>query len=148
MPNAETNFYLNDSCCGSDSGPNPNRSGGGSGDVLFKSFPASKPTIELQQTRSRLTLRRTLITKLADRFRDKGEFRRGETYLFFTDLGGYEVEIAFELPTPVYSKLTKITCLSYRALSYSENKARQLFLDFVKAFSITSPDVSTHLRPD
>ncbi len=78
--------------------------GGGSGDVLFKSFPASKPTIELQQTRSRLTLRRTLITKLADQFRDKGEFRRGETYLLFTDLGGYEVEIAFELPTPVYPK--------------------------------------------
>ena len=93
--------------------------GGGSGDVLFKSFPASKPTIELKQTRSRLTLRRTLITKLADQFRDKGEFRRGETYLFFKDLDGSEVEIAFELPTPVYSRLTKITCLSYKALSYS-----------------------------
>jgi tetratricopeptide (TPR) repeat protein len=31
-------------------------------------------------------LRRTLITKLADQFRDKGEFCRGETYLFFKDL--------------------------------------------------------------
>ena len=61
-------------------------------------------TTELQQTRSRLTLRRTLTTKLADQFRDKGEFRRGEPYLFFKDLDGYEVEIAFELPTPVYPK--------------------------------------------
>jgi catechol 2,3-dioxygenase-like lactoylglutathione lyase family enzyme len=32
---------------------------------------------------------------------DKGEFCPGEPYLFFKDLDGYEVEIAFELPTPV-----------------------------------------------
>jgi catechol 2,3-dioxygenase-like lactoylglutathione lyase family enzyme len=35
---------------------------------------------------------------------DKGEFCPGEPYLFFKDLDGYEVEIAFELPTPVDPK--------------------------------------------
>ena len=45
--------------------------------------------------------------QLADQLRDKGEFCRREPYLFFKDLDGYEVEIAFELPTPVYPKPTK-----------------------------------------
>jgi len=31
----------------------------------------------------------------------KGEFCPGEPYLFFTDPDGYEVEIWYELPTPV-----------------------------------------------
>ena len=31
----------------------------------------------------------------------KGEFCPGEPYLFFRDLDGYQVEIWFELPTPV-----------------------------------------------
>jgi hypothetical protein len=31
----------------------------------------------------------------------KGEFCPGEPYLFFTDPDDYEVEIWFELPTPV-----------------------------------------------
>jgi catechol 2,3-dioxygenase-like lactoylglutathione lyase family enzyme len=35
------------------------------------------------------------------RIRDKGEFVPGEPYVFFTDPDGYEVEIWFELPTPV-----------------------------------------------
>lgn len=30
-----------------------------------------------------------------------GEFVPGEPYVFFTDLDGYEVEIWYELPTPV-----------------------------------------------
>ena len=38
---------------------------------------------------------------------DKGEFCPGEPYLFFKDLDGYEVEIAFELPTPVDPKSKK-----------------------------------------
>jgi hypothetical protein len=43
--------------------------------------------------------------------------------LFFKiDLDGYEVETAFEFPKPVYSKPTKITCLLYKALSYSCSK--------------------------
>jgi catechol 2,3-dioxygenase-like lactoylglutathione lyase family enzyme len=32
---------------------------------------------------------------------DQGEFCPGEPYLFFTDPDGYEVEIWYELPTPV-----------------------------------------------
>lgn len=38
---------------------------------------------------------------------DKGEFCPGEPYLFFKDPDGYEVEIAFESPTPVDPKLKK-----------------------------------------
>jgi catechol 2,3-dioxygenase-like lactoylglutathione lyase family enzyme len=33
--------------------------------------------------------------------RDQGEFVPGEPYVFFTDPDGYEVEIWYELPTPV-----------------------------------------------
>jgi catechol 2,3-dioxygenase-like lactoylglutathione lyase family enzyme len=33
--------------------------------------------------------------------RDHGEFVPGEPYVFFTDLDGYEVEIWYELPTPI-----------------------------------------------
>ena len=33
--------------------------------------------------------------------RDKGEFVPGEPYVFFSDPDGYEVEIWFEIPTPV-----------------------------------------------
>jgi catechol 2,3-dioxygenase-like lactoylglutathione lyase family enzyme len=32
---------------------------------------------------------------------DHGEFCPGEPYLFFRDPDGYEVEVWFELPTPV-----------------------------------------------
>jgi len=35
------------------------------------------------------------------RILDKGEFVPGEPYVFFTDPDGYEVEIWFEIPTPV-----------------------------------------------
>ena len=35
------------------------------------------------------------------RIRDKGEFVPGEPYVFFADPDGYEVEIWYELPTPV-----------------------------------------------
>lgn len=31
----------------------------------------------------------------------RGEFCPGEPYVFFTDLDGYEIEISYELPTPV-----------------------------------------------
>ena len=37
----------------------------------------------------------------------KGEFCPGEPYLFFKDLNDYEVEIAFDLPTPVDLKPAK-----------------------------------------
>jgi catechol 2,3-dioxygenase-like lactoylglutathione lyase family enzyme len=35
---------------------------------------------------------------------DQGEFSPGEPYLFFTDPEGYQVEIWYELPTPVDPK--------------------------------------------
>ena len=35
------------------------------------------------------------------KIRDKGEFVPGEPYIFFGDPDGYEVEIWFEIPTPV-----------------------------------------------
>src|SRR5947208_10646794 len=38
---------------------------------------------------------------------EKGEFCPGEPYLFFKDPDGYEVEIAFESPTPVDPKPKK-----------------------------------------
>jgi catechol 2,3-dioxygenase-like lactoylglutathione lyase family enzyme len=44
------------------------------------------------------------VTEAGGDILDKGEFCPGEPYLFFRDLDGYEVEIAFELPTPVDPK--------------------------------------------
>ena len=47
------------------------------------------------------------VTEAGGKILDKGEFCPGEPYLFFRDLDGYEVEIAFELPTPVDPKPEK-----------------------------------------
>ena len=47
------------------------------------------------------------VTEAGGKILDKGEFCPGEPYLFFRDLDGYEVEIAFELPTPVDPKPKK-----------------------------------------
>jgi catechol 2,3-dioxygenase-like lactoylglutathione lyase family enzyme len=47
------------------------------------------------------------VVKAGGEILDKGEFCPGEPYLFFKDLDGYEVEIAFELKTPVDPKPTK-----------------------------------------
>ena len=44
------------------------------------------------------------VTKAGGKILSKGEFCPGEPYLFFTDPDGYEVEIWFELPTPVDPK--------------------------------------------
>jgi catechol 2,3-dioxygenase-like lactoylglutathione lyase family enzyme len=44
------------------------------------------------------------VQKVGGKILDKGEFCPGEPYLFFKDPDGYEVEIAFELPTPVDPK--------------------------------------------
>ena len=41
------------------------------------------------------------IEAAGGRIRDRGEFVPGEPYVFFTDPDGYEVEIWYELPTPV-----------------------------------------------
>jgi catechol 2,3-dioxygenase-like lactoylglutathione lyase family enzyme len=47
------------------------------------------------------------VTGAGGEILDKGEFCPGEPYLFFRDLDGYEVEIAFEPPTPVDPKRKK-----------------------------------------
>jgi catechol 2,3-dioxygenase-like lactoylglutathione lyase family enzyme len=44
------------------------------------------------------------VTKAGGKILSKGEFCPGEPYLFFTDPDGYEVEIWFELPTPLDPK--------------------------------------------
>ena len=41
------------------------------------------------------------IVAAGGRVRDQGEFVPGEPYVFFTDPDGYEVEIWYELPTPL-----------------------------------------------
>jgi catechol 2,3-dioxygenase-like lactoylglutathione lyase family enzyme len=41
------------------------------------------------------------VTKAGGVVREQGEFVPGEPYLFATDPDGYEIEIWFELPTPV-----------------------------------------------
>ncbi len=41
------------------------------------------------------------IRAAGGKVRDHGEFVPGEPYVFFTDPDGYEVEIWYELPTPV-----------------------------------------------
>jgi len=47
------------------------------------------------------------VKKAGGKILDKGEFCPGEPYLFFKDPDGYEVEIAFESPTPVDPKWKK-----------------------------------------
>ncbi|MGH6924152.1 MAG: VOC family protein [Propylenella sp.] len=41
------------------------------------------------------------VERAGGRIVDKGEFVPGEPYVFFLDPDGYEVEIWFEIPTPV-----------------------------------------------
>ena len=41
------------------------------------------------------------IEKAGGTIRNRGEFVPGEPYVFFSDPDGYEVEIWYELPTPV-----------------------------------------------
>jgi catechol 2,3-dioxygenase-like lactoylglutathione lyase family enzyme len=44
---------------------------------------------------------RQAIVAAGGRIRETGEFVAGEPYVFFKDPDGYEVEIWYELPTPV-----------------------------------------------
>ena len=48
-----------------------------------------------------ITAARRTIKEAGGRITDHGEFVPGEPYVFFTDPDGYEVEIWYELPTPV-----------------------------------------------
>jgi catechol 2,3-dioxygenase-like lactoylglutathione lyase family enzyme len=45
-----------------------------------------------------------VVRKAGGTIKERGEFVPGEPYLFFTDLDGYEVEIWYEIPTPVDPK--------------------------------------------
>ena len=46
-----------------------------------------------------------IVEKAVGKILNKSEFCPGESYLFFKDLNDYEMEIAFELPTPLDPKL-------------------------------------------
>jgi catechol 2,3-dioxygenase-like lactoylglutathione lyase family enzyme len=43
----------------------------------------------------------SVVEAAGGRILRRGEFVAGEPYVFFQDLDGYEVEIWFEIPTPV-----------------------------------------------
>ena len=45
------------------------------------------------------------ITAAEGRILSQGEFCPGEPYVFFSDPDGYEVEIWYEIPTPVESAI-------------------------------------------
>ena len=45
-----------------------------------------------------------VVRKAGGTIKERGEFVAGEPYLFFTDPDGYEVEIWYEIPTPVDPK--------------------------------------------
>jgi catechol 2,3-dioxygenase-like lactoylglutathione lyase family enzyme len=47
------------------------------------------------------------ITKAGGKISEHGEFCPGEPYVFFSDPDGYEVEIWYEIPTPVDPKPTR-----------------------------------------
>jgi hypothetical protein len=47
------------------------------------------------------------VTKAGRKILNKGEFCPGKFYLFFKDLNDYELEIAFELATPVDPRSAK-----------------------------------------
>lgn len=47
------------------------------------------------------------IVAAGGRVREQGEFVPGEPYVFFTDPDGYEVEIWYELPTPLDPRPTR-----------------------------------------
>ena len=54
-----------------------------------------------------MVLRETRVVAAGATIHDTGEFVPGEPYLFFKDPDGYEVEIWYEIPTPVDPKERK-----------------------------------------
>ena len=47
------------------------------------------------------------VKKAGGKIRESGDFCPGEPYVFFSDPDGYEVEIWYELPTPVDPPLSR-----------------------------------------
>ena len=81
----------------------------GSRDVLvFERKPrqAGKPGgvvhfgFRLQRARD-IAQAQTAIRQAGGTIKESGEFVPGEPYVFFTDPDGYEVEIWYEIPTPI-----------------------------------------------
>ena len=68
-------------------------SGGVSGGVLHLGFRLVEPG-EIRRAA-------TLVERAGGTLRGQGEFVPGEPYLFCADPAGYEIEIWYELPTPV-----------------------------------------------
>ena len=69
------------------------RAAGKSGGIAHFGFRLTRPQ-DIQRARDVITAAGGTIT-------DTGEFIPGEPYVFFRDPDGYEVEIWYELPTPV-----------------------------------------------
>jgi hypothetical protein len=77
--------------------------------VLDESAPCIGKTIGIAHFGFRLVDPKDIdaadtVKKAGGKILNKGEFCPREPYLFFKDLNDYEVEIAFELPTPVDPK--------------------------------------------
>jgi catechol 2,3-dioxygenase-like lactoylglutathione lyase family enzyme len=70
-------------------GPRAGRSGG----IAHFGFRLTKP--------SDLPAALTAIERAGGRIKSHGEFCPGEPYVFFQDPDGYEVEVWYEIPTPV-----------------------------------------------
>ena len=69
------------------------RSAGKRGGVAHFGFRLTKP--------ADITKARVAIKAAGGEIRSTGEFIPGEPYVFFSDPDGYEVEIWYEIPTPV-----------------------------------------------
>jgi len=69
------------------------RQAGRAGGVIHFGFRLQRPADIVQALAA--------IRAAGGTIRDHGEFVPGEPYVFFTDPDGYEVEIWYELPTPV-----------------------------------------------
>ena len=71
-------------------GDGPTGAGGGIGHIGFRLRDAADIDAAVEA-----------VTRAGGRVLRRGEFVPGEPYVFFVDPDGYEVEIWYELPTPV-----------------------------------------------
>ena len=69
------------------------KSAGKAGGIAHFGFRLQNPKDILAAARA--------VTKAGGTVKEQGEFVPGEPYLFATDPDGYEIEIWYELPTPV-----------------------------------------------
>ena len=69
------------------------RRAGAAGGVAHFGFRLTKP--------EEIAAAAAVVEKAGGKILSQGEFVPGEPYLFFADPDGYEVEIWYELPTPI-----------------------------------------------